>query len=204
LSGTEIDIRKIVVLLEETLSEAGVKLEKPMRKAAALAAVKNPFAGKYVEDLSLLYDYGEMLGDLLDRKALEALNISVEEAKDRVDSYGKGAIVGEAGELEHGHAILHPKLGKPLRSLLGGADYCKAIIPSAAKVGGPGTPLDVPLHFKRAAFVRSHYDALEVRIPDAPRADEILVTVALTDSGRPLPRIGGLKKEEVKGLDGLR
>lgn len=204
MSEAEMNIRKIVVLVEETHGEAGVKLERPVRKAAALAILKNPFAGKFVEDLSLLYGFGEKLGDLLTRKALEALNISVEEAKDRVDSYGKGAIVGEAGELEHGHAILHPKLGKPLRELLGGVDYCKAIIPSAAKMGGPGTPLDVPLHFKRAAFVRSHYDALEVRVPDAPKADEILVAIALTDSGRPLPRIGGLKKEEVQGLNGLR
>jgi len=198
------EIRKIMVLTEETLREAGVRLEKPVRKAAALAVFKNPYAGRYVENLSLLYDYGEKLGDLLTRRALEALGITLEEAGDRVDSYGKGAIVGEAGELEHAHAILHPKLGKPLRELLGGVDYCKAIIPSAAKVGGPGTPLDIPLHYKRAAFVRSHYDALEVRIPDAPRADEILVAVALTEGGRPLPRIGGLRKEEVKGLDGLR
>lgn len=200
----EMEIRKLVVLLEETHREAGVKLEKPTRKAAAIAVFKNPFAGRYVEDLSLLYDYGEELGGLLARRALEALNIPPEEAREKVDSYGKGAIVGEAGELEHGHAVLHPKLGKPLRELLGGVDYCKAIIPSAAKIGGPGTPLDVPLHYKRAAFVRSHYDAVEVRIPDAPKADEILVAIALTDSGRPLPRIGGLKKEEVKGLDGLR
>ncbi|RLI30112.1 MAG: amino acid synthesis family protein [Candidatus Hecatellales archaeon] len=198
------EIRKLVVTVEETRMEAGKKLEKPVRKAAAIAVIKNPFAGRYVEDLSILYDYGEKLADILTRKALEALNITPEEAKEKIDNYGKGAIIGMDGELEHGHAILHPKLGKPLRELLGGVDYCKAIIPSAAKMGGPGTALDVPLHYKRAAFVRSHYDAMEVRVPDAPKPDEILVAIVLTDSGRPLPRIGGLKKEEVKGLDGLR
>lgn len=195
----ELKIRKLVTIIEEIHMEMGKKLEKPIRKAAAIAVIENPFAGKYVEDLSILYDFGEKLGRMLAEKALNVLGAKPED----IDSYGKGAIVGTAGELEHGHAILHPKLGRPFREVLGGVDHCKAIIPSAAKVGGPGTPLDVPLHYKRAAFVRSHYDAIEVRVTDAPKNDEILVALAISDGGRPLARIGGLRKEEVKGLDGL-
>jgi hypothetical protein len=196
----EPEIRKLVTTIEEVRIEMGKKLKRPVRKAAAIAVIRNPFAGRYVEDLSPLYDFGEKLGRMLAEKALKALGAKPED----IDSYGKGTIVGTSGELEHGHAILHPKLGRPFRQVLGGADYCKAIIPSATKMGGPGTPLDVPLHYKRAAFVRSHYDAMEVRVADAPKNDEILVALAITDGGRPLARIGGLQKEEVKGLDGLR
>src|SRR5215475_6631421 len=119
----------------------------------------------------------------------------------RAESYGKAAAVGENGELEHAAAILHPKLGAPVRKVLGtGA----ALIPSSKKRGGPGVALDIPLGHKDAAFVRSHFDGMEVRVTDAPRANEIVVAVAVTDSGRPLPRVGGLKKDEVKGVDGLR
>lgn len=192
-----VQIRKLITLVEETWQEAGKELAKPTRKAAAVAVIKNPFAGRYVEDLTELMDIGEKLGELLGNKAVAALGVD----KDQIESYGKAAIVGEAGELEHAGAILHPKLGKPLREAVGGG---KAIIPSAKKMGGIGTPIDVPLHYKDAAFVRTHYDALEVRVPDAPRADEILVAIVVTDSGRPLARIGGLKKEEIKGEDGLR
>lgn len=195
-----LEIRKIITVVEETYIEANQRLPNVCKKAAAIAVIKNPYAGKFVEDLSILYDFGEELGKILTQKALEALKVQGID----VDNYGKGAIVGTAGEIEHAHAILHPKFGTPVRELLGGVDYCKAIIPSAAKVGGPGTPLDVPLHYKRAAFVRSHYDAMEIRVPDAPKDDEIVVAVALSTSGRPLARIGGLRKEEVKGLDGLR
>lgn len=190
-------IRKLVTVVEETWQEAGKDLDKPTRKAAAIAVIKNPFAGRYVEDLTELMDIGEKLGELLGNKAVAALGVD----KSQIESYGKAAVVGEAGELEHAGAILHPKLGKPLREAVGGG---KAIIPSAKKMGGIGTPIDVPLHYKDAAFVRTHYDAMEVRVPDAPRADEILVAIVVTDSGRPLARIGGLKKEEVKGEDGLR
>ena len=117
------------------------------------------------------------------------------------ESYGKAAIVGEHGELEHAAALLHPKLGAPLRAAVGGG---KAIIPSAKKLGGPGTAIDVPLHFKDAAFVRTHYDAMEVRLPDAPHANEIVLVIAVTDGGRPHPRVGGLTKEEATKGDGLR
>jgi hypothetical protein len=190
-------IRKIVTWVEETLSEQGRPVTPPLRRAAAIAVIENPFAGRYQEDLSELIDIGEELGALLAERAVAALGIPGAE----VESYGKAAAVGENGELEHAAAILHPKLGAPFRKVLGkGA----ALIPSAKKRGGLGVPLDVPLGHKDAAFVRSHFDAMEVRIADAPRANEILVAVVVTNGGRPLPRVGGLKAAEIKGEDGLR
>jgi hypothetical protein len=190
-------IRKIVTVVEETLSEAGRDVSPPTRRAAAIAVIANPFAGRYQEDLSDLIDVGEELGGLLAERAVKALGI--EGAK--IESYGKAAAVGANGELEHAAAILHPKLGAPFRKVLGkGA----ALIPSSKKRGGPGVALDIPLGHKDAAFVRSHFDGMEVRVVDAPAADEIVVAVAVTDSGRPLPRVGGLKVSEIKGEDGLR
>ncbi|MEX0810079.1 MAG: amino acid synthesis family protein [Dongiaceae bacterium] len=191
------DIRKIVTVLEETSRELDRAVEPPVRRAAAIAVIANPFAGRYVEDLSELMEIGEELGRLLGERAVAALGI----AGDKAESYGKAAAVGENGELEHAAAILHPKLGAPLRKVLGkGA----ALVPSSKKRGGPGVALDIPLGHKDAAFVRSHFDGMEVRIADAPRANEIVVAVAVTDSGRPLPRVGGLAKGEIKGEDGLR
>ncbi len=191
------DIRKIVVTVEETHRESGRGVSPATRKAAAIAVIANPFAGKYVEDLAPLMEIGEELGGLLAKRAVAALGIEGGKA----ESYGKAAIVGENGELEHAAAILHPKMGKPVREVLvKGA----ALIPSAKKLGGMGTPIDVPLGHKDAAFVRTHFDGMEVRLADAPRADEILVAIVVTDSGRPLPRVGGLQKHEIKGEDGLR
>lgn len=192
LNGME--IRKIVVYSEEIFIDGEKPLEKPLKKVVCAAVLKNPYAGKFVEDLSLLIDWGEVLGEILTKRAVKALD-------DNVESYGKGGIVGSKGELEHVGAILHPKLGKPMREAVGGG---KAIIPSSKKYGCMGTPLDVPLHYKDAAFVRSHFDAITFSISDAPRDDEIVIAVAVTNGGRPHPRIGGLKKEEVKGEDGLR
>ena len=190
-------IRKIAVFLEETLTEMGHAVEPPTRRAAAAAVIENPYAGRYVEDLSELMDIGEELGELLTQKAVAALGIPANTA----ESYGKAAAVGENGELEHAAAILHPKLGTPVRRVLGkGA----ALIPSSKKRGPAGVSLDIPLGHKDAAFVRSHFDGMEVRINDAPRAHEILVAIAVTDSGRPLPRVGGLTKSQIKGEDGLR
>jgi hypothetical protein len=190
-------IRKIVTFVEETHSEMGRAVEPPTRRAAAVAVIENPYAGAYVEDLSELMAIGEELGGLLTERAVAALGIP----GNKVESYGKAAAVGENGELEHAAAILHPKLGAPVRKTLGkGA----ALIPSSKKRGGLGTVLDIPLGHKDAAFVRSHFDGMEVRINDAPRAHEIMVAIAVTDSGRPLPRVGGLTKDQIKGEDGLR
>lgn len=190
-------IRKIVTILDETHSEMGQPVAPAIRRAAAVAVIANPFAGRYQADLSELIEIGEELGDLLGRHALKALGIEGE----AVQGYGKAAAVGEDGELEHAAAILHPKLGAPLRKLLGKAP---ALIPSSKKRGSLGVVLDVPLGHKAGAYVRSHFDGMEVRIPDAPRAGEIVVAVALTSGGRPLPRVGGLTHAEVKGEDGLR
>ena len=190
-------IRKIVTFIEETRSEMGRDVNPPVRRAAAVAVIENPFAGQFVEDLSLLMDIGEELGGILVERAVAALGIP----GGSVESYGKAAAIGENGELEHAAAILHPKLGGPVRKALGkGA----ALIPSSKKRGGLGVPLDIPLGHKDAAFVRSHFDGMEIRVPDAPRANEIIVAIAVTDSGRPLPRVGGLAKDQIKGEDGLR
>ena len=189
-------IRKIAVFVEETHSEMDRKVDPPARRAAAVAVIQNPFAGKYVDDLSDLMTIGEELGELLATRAVSALGIP----GNTVESYGKAAAVGENGELEHAAAILHPKLGTPVRRVLGkGA----ALIPSSKKRGGLGVVLDIPLGHKDAAFVRSHFDGMEVRLNDAPRANEIMVAVAVSDSGRPLPRVGGLTKDQIKGEDGL-
>ena len=190
-------IRKIVTFVEETRREMGKTIEPATRRAAAAAVIENPFAGRYVEDLSELMEIGEELGALLTERAVAALGIPGPSA----ESYGKAAAVGENGELEHAAAVLHPKLGTPVRRVLGkGA----ALIPSSKKRGGIGVTLDIPLGHKDAAYVRSHFDGMEIRISDAPRANEILVAIAVTDSGRPLARVGGLTKDQIKGEDGLR
>ncbi|GGF61896.1 hypothetical protein GCM10007301_22030 [Azorhizobium oxalatiphilum] len=190
-------IRKIVTFLEETHTEMGKPISPATRRAAAVAVIENPFAGTYVEDLSDLIAIGEELGGLLTERAVAALGIEGSKA----ESYGKAALVGENGELEHAAALLHPKMGTPVRKVLGkGA----ALIPSSKRRGGLGAELDIPLGHKDAAFVRSHFDGMQISISDAPRANEIVVAVAVTDSGRPLPRVGGLKVEEIKGEDGLR
>lgn len=189
-----VKIRKMITVVEEILSDGGRDGRRPLRKVAAVAVVENPFAGRFVEDLTPLIDAGEELGALLAKKAVEALGAPAE-------SFGKAAIVGEAGEYEHAAALLHPKLGAPLRAAVDGG---KAIIPSAKKLGAPGTSIDVPLHFKDAAFVRTHYDAMEVRLHDAPRSNEIVLAIVVTDGGRLHPRVGGLTKDEVSQHDGLR
>ena len=194
---TPMRIRKLITVVEETRREMGETVDPPTRKAAAIAVIENPFAARYVKDLEPLMAIGEELGGLLGTRAVAALGI----APGRVESYGKAAVVGEGGELEHAAAILHPRLGTPLRAAV---EKGAALVPSAKKMGGIGTPIDVPLGHKDAAFVRSHFDGMEVRVTDAPRADEIMVAVVVTDGGRPLPRVGGLTKDQIKGQDGLR
>jgi hypothetical protein len=190
-------IRKLFTIVEDTLREAGQEIKPATRKAAALAIVANPYAGRHVEDLAELVALGELLGAMLAERAVHALGVP----PGQVQSYGKAAIVGEDGELEHAAAILHPAFGAPFRAAV---EKGAALIPSAKKRGGMGCAIDVPLGHKDAAYVRSHFDAMEVRIPDAPRRDEIVVALVVTDSGRPLPRIGGLAIHEIEGRDGLR
>jgi hypothetical protein len=171
------EVRRYITIVEEILEEGGRKLDPAGKRAAAVAVIKNPFAGKYVDDLTPLIEIGDKLGGILGKMAVDALGIKPQAA----ENYGKAAIVGEAGEREHAAAILHPKLGTPFRNAVGGG---KSLIP--------------------AAFVRSHFDAMAVRVPDAPRADEIVVALVVTTCGRPHPRIGGLKMSEAKKEDGLR
>ena len=190
-------IRKIIVQTDEVRVEMGRDVQPPVRKALAMAVIENPCAGRYVENLDELIAIGEELGGLLGARCVQALGIEPGQAQ----SYGKAAIVGEAGELEHAAAILHPKLGAPLRVAV---EKGAALVPSSKKMGGLGAAIDVPLGHKDAAYVRSHFDAMEARVADAPRAHEIVVAVVVTDSGRPLPRVGGLTASEIKGVDGLR
>jgi len=190
-------IRKITVNIEETHREIDREISPATRKAVAVAVIKNPYAGVYQEDLSGLMEVGAELGAMLGRKCVQILGIEPAQA----ESYGKSAMVGANGELEHAAALLHPKMGAPLRAEV---EKGAALVPSSKKMGSPGQVLDVPLGHKDAAYVRSHFDGIEVCLNDAPRANEILVAVAVTDSGRPLPRVGGLTHDEAEGVDGLR
>ncbi|MFQ3356947.1 MAG: hypothetical protein ACI85H_000916 [Paracoccaceae bacterium] len=194
---THANIRKIVTVVDEIHTEMGQKIVPPTRRAAAIAVIENPLAGVYQEDLEDLMIIGAELGALLGKRCVEALGIKPAEAQ----SYGKAALIGENGELEHGAALLHPRMGAPLRLEV---EKGAALIPSSKKRGPMGTALDIPLGHKDASYVQSHFDGMEVRVNDAPRANEIVVAIAITDSGRPLPRVGGLKSSEIKGEDGLR
>ncbi len=190
-------IRRIITLSEVTRTEMGQPVSPPARRALAAAVIANPFAGRYAHDLTELMETGATLGEMLGQEALIALGCTAQD----VQGYGKAALVGEDGELEHAAALLHPKLGAPLRAVIGGG---KALVPSSKAMGGPGTVLDVPLGHKDAAYVRSHFDGMRIQLPDAPRRDEILVAVALQRTGRPNPRVGGLEHQDVTGADGLR
>jgi hypothetical protein len=188
-----VNLKREYTIVETTHVEGGRDLSTPLTRVIAAAVIENPFSGKYKKDLSPLMEIGEKLGDLLGNRAVAYLNGSPQ-------SYGKAAIVGMGGEREHAAALLHPRLGAPLRKAVDGG---KALIPSAKKVGGPGTSIDIPLHYKDAMKVRSHFDAVELCIPDAPANDEIVVAICVTDGGRPHPRVGGLELENVIGEDGL-
>ena len=190
-------IRKVVTTLEETLVEGGRTLASPTRRAAAIAVIENPYSGRFVEDLTELYEFGEELGGLLGSKAVDMLGVP----GSLVESFGKAAAVGAEGELEHAAAILHPKLGISLRRAV---EKGAALVPSSKKRIGSGGTFDIPLGHKDAAYVRSHFDGMEVYVSDAPRDNEIAVAIAVTDSGRPHARVGGLVKEDVQGNDGLR
>lgn len=190
-------IRKIVTRVEDTWLEMGQAVTPPARRAAAVAVIGNPCAGRFHADLAALVALSEEIGELLTRRALAALAVEAP----AIQSFGKAAMIGENGELEHAAALLHPRIGAPMRAVLGGG---KALVPSAKKMGGPGQSIDVPLGHKDAAYVRSHFDAMEVRLADGPRADEALVAIALSTGGRPGARVGGLTHQEIRGDDGLR
>jgi len=189
-------IRKILTSVEEIFHEGGPVTDKPLKRGAVVAVIENPFAGRYVEEITGFMKDLEPLGVDMANRLVAALGGD----KDVVEGYGKGAIVGTAGELEHG-ALWHAPGGYSMRAALRDA---KAIVPSTKKVGGPGTKLDVPVTHINASYVRSHFDSIEVGIADAPRANEILLVLVMTTGARVHNRAGGLKAEDIKGEDGLR
>jgi len=191
-----VQVRKYLTMVEEIFHEGGPVAEKPLKQGAIAAVIKNPFAGRYVEDLMPFMDELKPLGHEMSRRLVDALGGDPKQ----IEGFGKGAIVGEAGELEHG-ALWHAPGGYVMREVLGGA---KAMVPSTKKVGGPGTRLDVPVTHINASYVRSHFTAIEVGINDAPRADEIVYILVMTTGPRIHNRAGGLKASEIKGEDGLR
>jgi len=192
----EVQLRKRALLVEEIFHEGGPAAKIPLRRAAALSVIHNPFAGKYVEEIAGFMETLNPLGLEMARALLAALGGDPKS----IEGYGKGAIVGQAGELEHG-ALWHVPGGYAMREILGNA---KAIVASTKKVGGPGAHLDVPITHINASYVRSHFDSMEIGIADAPRADEILLALVMTTGPRIHARVGGLKASEIKGEDGLR
>ncbi|MVA97749.1 amino acid synthesis family protein [Nitratireductor sp. CAU 1489] len=189
-------IRKLAVFFEEIVHDGGPVAAAPRRRAAAMALVKNPFAGKYAEDIEAAMDDLKPLGAELTERLIAALGGDAE----KIDGYGKGAIVGTQGEIEHG-ALWHVPGGYAMRERL---PKSMAIVPSAMKVAGFGATLDIPLGHANAAYVRSHFDAITVSAPDGPRPDEILFCLAMSCGGRVHARVGGLAAGDVTGLDGLR
>jgi hypothetical protein len=192
----EVVVRKSVISVEEIFHEGGPVAEKPLRRASISVVIENPFAGRYVDDIIAFSDDLKPLGVRLATDLINALGGD----PSAIEGYGKGAIVGQAGELEHG-ALWHVPGGYSMRELL---PESKAIVPSTKKVGGPGCRLDVPITHCNACYVRSHFDSMEVGINDAPRANEILLTLVMTTGSRIHNRVGGLASADVKGEDGLR
>ena len=191
-----VSVRKVVTVVEEIRHEFGPVLDKPLIRGAVLAVIRNPYAGAYVEEVQPLMEALKPLGLEMSGRLIKAMGAE----PSAIEAYGKGAIVGEAGELEHG-AVWHVPGGYAMRALLGDA---KAIVPSAKKVAGIGARIDIPIHHINAAYVRSHFSAMEVGVQDAPRAAEIVLCLAMTTGPRPHHRMGGLAAAEIAGNDGLR
>jgi Amino acid synthesis len=191
-----IDVRKIVTAVEEIRHDGGPVLSRPLLKGWIAAVIKNPFAGRYEPDVQPMMDALKPLGLECSTKLLASMGGD----KGAIEAYGKGSLVGAAGEIEHG-ALWHVPGGYAMRELLGQA---LAIVPSAAKMGALGATLDVPIHHRNAAYVRSHFDAITVTVPDAPRADELMFVLAMTTGGRPHARMGGLAAADISKWDGQR
>lgn len=188
-------VRRRLLLVEDVFHEGGPAPERPLRRAAAVAVVENPFAGRYVSKIAPAMQWLEPLG-----ADMAAQLVTVFGSADRVEGYGKGAIVGEDGELEHG-ALWHVPGGYAMRGALAEA---LAIVPSAKKVGGPGTRLDVPITHCNASYVRSHFDAMEVGDPSGPSPDELLLVLVMSDGPRIHARVGGLAADQISERNGLR
>jgi len=193
--GPKLDVRKVVTTIEEIWHEGGPRAKSPHLRGAIAVVLINPYAGRYVKDIVPMMEALKPLGLDMAKRLIAALG-----GPKKIEAYGKGAIVGSAGELEHG-ALWHVPGGYAMRELL---DDSPAIVPSAKKVGGLGARIDIPIHHRQAAYVRSHFDAMEVGVPDAPRADEIVYILAMTTGPRVHARVGGLKPTEIKVWDGQR
>jgi len=191
-----IEIRKMLTIVEETFHEGGPPSAEPLLMGACVAVIRNPYAGRYEPDIMPMMEALKPLGLDMSRRLVAVLGGDPK----RIQGYGKGAIVGEGGELEHG-ALWHAPGGYAMREVLGGA---KAIVPSTKKVGGPGARLDVPVTHIDASYVRSHFTAMEIGLADAPRANELVLALVMTTGARIHDRAGGLKAAEIKGEDGLR
>lgn len=189
----ELPIRKTASVTEEIFRDGARAVDEPIVKSAAIAVLENPYAGVWEEDLSLLTEWSVPLG-----RELTATAVAQVGGMDAVEGYGKAGLVGMDGEREHVAAILHPELGGPMRDAVGGGD---AIIPSTKKMGPPGAVIDVPTHFKDDEWVATHWDAMTVSVPDAPRADELVIAIVVTDGGRPHPRIGGATVDDASTED---
>ena len=190
-----VDVRKLVVSVEDVWHDNGPRLAVPLRRGSAAAVVKNPYAGRYVDDIQPLMEALKPLGREMAVRLIAALG-----GADRIQSYGKGALIGLAGELEHG-ALWHVPGGYGMRDLLDGSF---AIVPSTTKIGPAGSAIDIPIHHRVAAYVRSHFDSLEVRVADSPRPNEMLLVIAMTTGPRPHARVGGLGADEIAKFDGQR
>lgn len=192
-----IEIRKFATFVEEVFHEGGPVAARPLKVGAIAAVVRNPFAGRYVQDIAYLMEQLRPLGLEMSTRLARAI---AGDDLSAIEGFGKGAIVGSAGELEHG-ALWHVPGGYAMRDLLGKA---KAIVPSTKKVGPVGARLDVPVTHVNASYVRGHFNAMEVGVSDAPRADEMVLILVMTTGGRVHDRVGGLRASEIKGEDGLR
>ncbi len=190
-----VDVRKLVCTVEDVWHDGGPRLAVPRQRGSLAAVVKNPYAGRYVEDIQPMMEALKPLGRAMAARLVEALGGAA-----RIESYGKGALVGLAGETEHA-ALWHVPGGYGMRDLLEGSH---AIVPSTSKIGPAGTAIDIPLHHRVAAYVRSHFDTLEVRVADAPRPDEMLLVIAMSTGARPHARVGGLRVDEISKFDGNR
>ena len=192
----DVVVRKMVVQVEEIFHEGGPSRSDPVKRGVVLAVIASPYAGRYVEDIQPFMEDLKPLGLEMARKLVDALGGDAS----AVEGYGKGAVVGGGGELEHG-ALWHSPGGYAMRELLGGA---KAIVPSSKKVGGPGARIDIPITHINASYVRSHFDAIEAGISDAPRNNEMVLVLGMTTGARVHARAGGLQAQDIKGEDGLR
>ncbi|MEO7338681.1 MAG: amino acid synthesis family protein [Caldimonas sp.] len=190
-----VDVRKLVLAVEDVWHDRGPRNAEPLRRGSLSALLKNPYAGGYVEDIQPMMDALKPLGREMARRLVDALG-----GPGRIEGYGKGALIGLDGELEHG-ALWHVPGGYGMRDLLEGSH---AIVPSTTKIGPAGASIDIPIHHRVAAYVRSHFDSVEVRIPDGPRADEMLLVIAMTTGPRPHARVGGLRVDEIAKFDGQR